>query len=61
MFGRGEEKPKGMEQLEIDASGRSRLGENCEGKIATIFAAVRPTSGCEELEVIFSHEISLIA
>ena len=52
--GRGEEKPKGPEQLELVARGRSMCGENCEGKIVTIFATVRPRGGCEELEGCFS-------
>ena len=52
--GRGEEKPKVPEQLELSVRGRNKRGENCVGKIATIFVAVRPRSGYEELEGVFS-------
>jgi hypothetical protein len=42
--GRGEEKPKGIEQLEIVARGWSK------GKTSTFVDAVRPRGGCEELQ-----------
>ena len=49
--GRGEEKPKGPEQLEIAARGRSMRGElTTKVKIATTVAVMRSKVDGEELE-----------